>query len=101
MRRNEGHGRRRTGARARRPAGRRAFPVPVPDAKKARRASSAARSATAKRAAIASTSAAREKYLEGRTLSDDERAFSFLRRNERERKPRHGGLTEIRGPYYS
>jgi phosphosulfolactate synthase (CoM biosynthesis protein A) len=30
-----------------------------------------------------------------------ERAFSFLRINEREKKPRHGGLTEIRGPYYT
>jgi len=34
-------------------------------------------------------------------LSDDGRAFSFLRRNVREGKPRHRGLTEIRGPYYS
>jgi phosphosulfolactate synthase (CoM biosynthesis protein A) len=30
-----------------------------------------------------------------------ERSFSFLRVNERERKPRKHGLTEIRGPYYS
>ena len=30
-----------------------------------------------------------------------ERAFSFLRSNERERKPRARGLTEIRGPYYT
>lgn len=30
-----------------------------------------------------------------------ERSFSFLRINERERKPRKRGLTEIRGPYYS
>jgi phosphosulfolactate synthase (CoM biosynthesis protein A) len=31
----------------------------------------------------------------------DERAFSFLRVNEREPKPRRRGLTEIRGPYYT
>src|SRR4029434_3372154 len=30
-----------------------------------------------------------------------ERSFQFLRVNERERKPRKRGLTEIRGPYYS
>jgi phosphosulfolactate synthase (CoM biosynthesis protein A) len=30
-----------------------------------------------------------------------ERSFPFLRLNERERKPRKRGLTEIRGPYYS
>src|SRR6059036_4295055 len=30
-----------------------------------------------------------------------ERSFSFLQINEREDKPRKGGLTEIRGPYYS
>jgi phosphosulfolactate synthase (CoM biosynthesis protein A) len=30
-----------------------------------------------------------------------ERGFPFLRINERERKPRKRGLTEIRGPYYS
>ncbi len=30
-----------------------------------------------------------------------ERAFSFLRVNERESKPRTHGLTEIRGPYYT
>src|SRR5436305_4665528 len=29
------------------------------------------------------------------------RSFSFLQINERERKPRKRGLTEIRGPYYS
>jgi len=29
------------------------------------------------------------------------RSFPFLRVNERERKPRKRGLTEIRGPYYS
>lgn len=31
----------------------------------------------------------------------NERAFSFLRVNEREAKPRTHGLTEIRGPYYT
>src|SRR4030043_1953962 len=31
----------------------------------------------------------------------DERAFSFLRINERQSKPRQRGVTEIRGPYYS
>ncbi len=33
--------------------------------------------------------------------SEDDRAFQFLKVNERERKPRSRGLTEIRGPYYS
>src|SRR5512136_522431 len=31
----------------------------------------------------------------------DERAFSFLRINERQAKPRKVGVTEIRGPYYT
>jgi len=31
----------------------------------------------------------------------DERAFSFLRVNQREAKPRRQGITEIRGPYYT
>lgn len=31
----------------------------------------------------------------------DERAFSFLKLNGREEKPRTRGLTEIRGPYYT
>jgi phosphosulfolactate synthase (CoM biosynthesis protein A) len=31
----------------------------------------------------------------------DERAFSFIRINERESKPRTRGITEIRGPYYT
>ena len=31
----------------------------------------------------------------------DERAFAFLRVNERETKPRSRGITEIRGPYYT
>ena len=30
-----------------------------------------------------------------------ERAFAFLRFNERQAKPRTRGLTEIRGPYYT
>ena len=30
----------------------------------------------------------------------DQRAFAFLRTNEREGKPRKHGVTEIRGPYY-
>jgi phosphosulfolactate synthase (CoM biosynthesis protein A) len=32
---------------------------------------------------------------------DNQRAFSFLRFNEREAKPRTRGVTEIRGPYYT
>ncbi len=32
---------------------------------------------------------------------DDERAFSFLRINDRQSKPRTRGVTEIRGPYYT
>ena len=32
---------------------------------------------------------------------DDRYPFSFLCRNQRERKPRTRGVTEIRGPYYS
>jgi phosphosulfolactate synthase (CoM biosynthesis protein A) len=31
----------------------------------------------------------------------DDRAFPFLRVNERQRKPRTEGITEIRGPYYT
>src|SRR6201988_3100678 len=34
-------------------------------------------------------------------MADDERAFSFLRLNQRQAKPRSRGLTEIRGPYYT
>src|SRR5438093_588062 len=34
-------------------------------------------------------------------IQTDERAFSFLRVNERQAKPRSRGLTEIRGPYYT
>src|SRR5512137_69685 len=33
--------------------------------------------------------------------NDDERAFSFLRINDRQGKPRRQGVTEIRGPYYT
>lgn len=33
--------------------------------------------------------------------SSDERAFSFLRINQRQDKPRTRGVTEIRGPYYT
>jgi phosphosulfolactate synthase (CoM biosynthesis protein A) len=32
---------------------------------------------------------------------EQERAFKFVRRNERQSKPRTRGLTEIRGPYYT
>ncbi|MGH3114674.1 MAG: phosphosulfolactate synthase, partial [Gaiellaceae bacterium] len=31
----------------------------------------------------------------------EERAFAFLRLNERPPKPRSRGVTEIRGPYYT
>src|SRR3990172_8133160 len=34
-------------------------------------------------------------------MSKDDRAFSFLRINQRESKPRRQGLTEIRGSYYT
>ena len=33
--------------------------------------------------------------------ADDQRAFAFLRVNERSPKPRKRGITEIRGPYYT
>jgi hypothetical protein len=33
--------------------------------------------------------------------SADERAFSFLRVNERQPKPGTEGISEIRGPYYN
>lgn len=36
-----------------------------------------------------------------RTTIEVERAFDFLQTNPRGAKPRRGGLTEIRGPYYS
>ncbi len=32
---------------------------------------------------------------------EEDRAFSFIRINERPRKPRSRGITEIRGPYYT
>jgi phosphosulfolactate synthase (CoM biosynthesis protein A) len=35
------------------------------------------------------------------TTNDQERAFSFLRINKRQSKPRSQGVTEIRGPYYT
>lgn len=34
-------------------------------------------------------------------MEEQERAFSFLRLNERPGKPRRSGITEIRGPYYT
>jgi phosphosulfolactate synthase (CoM biosynthesis protein A) len=34
-------------------------------------------------------------------VSTDERAFAFLRTNDRPPKPRSRGMTEIRGPYYT
>jgi phosphosulfolactate synthase (CoM biosynthesis protein A) len=34
-------------------------------------------------------------------VDSDERAFSFLRVNDRQSKPRTRGVTEIRGPYYT
>ncbi len=34
-------------------------------------------------------------------INTDERAFSFLKINERQSKPRIRGVTEIRGPYYT
>jgi len=34
-------------------------------------------------------------------MHSDERAFSFLRVNDRQSKPRTRGVTEIRGPYYT
>ncbi len=36
-----------------------------------------------------------------KSASQEERAFAFLRINEREAKPRKRGVTEIRGPYYT
>jgi len=35
------------------------------------------------------------------TQVGEERAFAFLRLNERQQKPRSEGITEIRGPYYT
>lgn len=34
-------------------------------------------------------------------MSAGERAFGFLKMNERQGKPRRRGVTEIRGPYYT
>jgi phosphosulfolactate synthase (CoM biosynthesis protein A) len=34
-------------------------------------------------------------------MTNEERAFSFIHLNKRDRKPRKRGLTEIRGPYYT
>lgn len=34
-------------------------------------------------------------------MNREDRPFSFLDTNTREGKPRHHGLTEIRGPYYT
>lgn len=39
--------------------------------------------------------------MPSKNIHADERAFSFLRINEREGKPRKHGVTEIRGPYYT
>jgi phosphosulfolactate synthase (CoM biosynthesis protein A) len=39
--------------------------------------------------------------MESTNTPIDDRAFSFLRINERQTKPRHVGVTEIRGPYYT
>jgi phosphosulfolactate synthase (CoM biosynthesis protein A) len=39
--------------------------------------------------------------MEQKTTPLDDRAFPFLRINERQAKPRKRGVTEIRGPYYS
>lgn len=34
-------------------------------------------------------------------VAEETRAFSFLRVNQRQEKPRRAGITEIRGPYYT
>jgi phosphosulfolactate synthase (CoM biosynthesis protein A) len=39
--------------------------------------------------------------MESTNTPIDDRAFPFLRINERQVKPRHIGVTEIRGPYYT
>lgn len=41
-----------------------------------------------------------ERAEETRSREEAERAFAFLRLNERDEKPRRRGVTEIRGPYY-
>jgi phosphosulfolactate synthase (CoM biosynthesis protein A) len=42
-----------------------------------------------------------EKHNTARSTAAQERAFAFLRLNERPPKPRTRGITEIRGPYYT
>jgi phosphosulfolactate synthase (CoM biosynthesis protein A) len=42
-----------------------------------------------------------EDIMPARKGYDSERAFSFLRFNDRQPKPRTQGITEIRGPYYT
>ena len=37
----------------------------------------------------------------GSRKKDQQRAFDFLRVNDRGSKPRSKGITEIRGPYYT
>jgi 2-methylcitrate dehydratase len=37
----------------------------------------------------------------GKSATNGDRAFPFIRMNQRQSKPRDYGLTEIRGPYYS
>lgn len=39
--------------------------------------------------------------MAGSRKDNAERAFNLLRINEREKKPRNRGVTEIRGPYYT
>ncbi len=39
--------------------------------------------------------------MEATGMNQEDRAFSFLKVNERQAKPRKRGVTEIRGPYYS
>jgi phosphosulfolactate synthase (CoM biosynthesis protein A) len=39
--------------------------------------------------------------MESSHIQADERAFSFLKINDRQGKPRSRGITEIRGPYYT
>src|SRR4051812_10717098 len=42
-----------------------------------------------------------EVFMSAEAPEENERAFEFLRVNERQEKPRSVGVTEIRGPYYS
>ena len=42
-----------------------------------------------------------ETHNTARSTAAQERAFAFLRLNERPPKPRTRGITEIRGPYYT